>query len=98
MDTSQISFNNNEEDSQFVVKTGNNRGAIEYEKHSHDHLDMYHTEVDPELEGKGIAKVLVQRALEYCQANNWKVTPSCTYVAAYIQKHPEFQELLKNPA
>ncbi len=98
MNSENIDFNHNEEDSQFVVKIGNGdqQGMIEYERQAPDHLDLYHTEVDPELEGKGVARVLVQRALEYCQANKWKVTPTCTYVAAYIKRHPEWQELVKN--
>jgi predicted GNAT family acetyltransferase len=96
MNSEEIKFSNNEPDNQFVVHTQGAQGMIEYEKQAHDHLDLYHTEVDPELEGKGVAKVLVQRALEYCQANNWKVTPTCTYVAAYINRHPEFKHLVAN--
>lgn len=95
MQPEEISFTNNEPDSQFVVRTQGAQGMIEYEKQAPDHLDLYHTEVDPELEGKGVAKVLVQRALEYCRTNNWKVTPTCTYVAAYIQRHPEYQDLVR---
>ena len=94
MSQDPISFSNNEADNQFVLKTGGNYGMIEYEKLQPDHLDLYHTEVDPELEGKGVARVLVQRALEYCRQQNWQVTPTCTYVAAYIKRHPEFQDLV----
>lgn len=95
MQPEEITFSNNEPDNQFVVRTQGAQGMIEYEKQAPDHLDLYHTEVDPELEGKGVAKVLVQRALEYCRTNNWKVTPTCTYVAAYIQRHPEYQDLVR---
>lgn len=94
MQENNISFRNNEEDNQFVVQTEGNSGMIEYEKLAHNHLDLYHTEVDPELEGKGVARVLVQRALEYCRQQNFQVTPTCTYVAAYIKRHPEFQDLV----
>jgi predicted GNAT family acetyltransferase len=93
-----ISFANNEFNNQFTVQAEGRRGLIEYEKFTSDHVDMYHTEVDPELQGTGVAKILVQWALEYCRANNWKVTPSCTYVAAYIKRHPEWQDLVKDLA
>jgi len=95
MNSEEITFHNNESDNQFVVHTQGAQGMIEYEKQGPDHLDFYHTEVDPELEGKGIAKVLVQRALEFCKENQFKVTPTCTYVAAYIKRHPEWQYLVK---
>lgn len=94
MSSEEITFHNNESDSQFVVHTQGAQGMIEYEKQAPKHLDLYHTEVDPELEGKGVARVLVQRALEFCKANEFKVTPTCTYVAAYIKRHPEFQGLV----
>jgi predicted GNAT family acetyltransferase len=95
MEQEHISFSNNEQDNQFVVKTQGNYGMIEYEKLAPNHIELYHTEVDPELEGKGVARVLVQRALEYCRTQDWRVTPSCTYVAAYIKRHPEFQDLVE---
>ncbi|KAA9331770.1 GNAT family N-acetyltransferase [Adhaeribacter soli] len=94
MNHDNISFRNSEEDSQFQVHTQGSQGMIEYEKLGEKHLDLYHTEVDPELEGKGVARVLVQRALEYCRQQNYQVTPTCTYVAAYIKRHPEFQDLV----
>jgi predicted GNAT family acetyltransferase len=96
MEQENISFSNNEQDNQFVVKTQGSSGMIEYEKLAPNHIDLYHTEVDPALEGKGVARVLVQRALEYCRQQDWRVTPTCTYVAAYINRHPEFQDLVKH--
>ena len=94
MNSDEIKFSNNEPGKQFLVHTQGAKGRIEYEKPVHNHLELYHTEIDQELKGQGIASVLVKRALEYCQANNWKVTPTCTYVAAYIHRHPEFQHLV----
>ena len=94
MNQPEIKFRNNEENSQFQVHTEGSQGMIEYEKLQPDHLDLYHTEVDPALEGKGVARVLVQRALEYCREQDWRVTPTCTYVAAYIKRHPEFADLI----
>ena len=75
MNSEAISFHNNEADNQFVVHAQGAQGIIGYEKQGPGHLDLYYTEVDPELEGKGIAKVLLQRALEFCKANAFKVTP-----------------------
>ncbi|WP_034337020.1 GNAT family N-acetyltransferase [Deinococcus misasensis] len=48
-----------------------------------------HTEVNPGLEGQGIASTLIQTALkETQQAGKW-VIPMCPFVVGYIQKHPE---------
>lgn len=53
-----------------------------------------HTEVAPELEGRGIAAQLVEAALSYAQANGLKVRPLCSYVRAYMTRHAELHHLL----
>lgn len=53
-----------------------------------------HTEVPPELEGKGIAGQLAKYVLEYARENHLKVKPYCPYVNAYMKRHPEYNDLL----
>ncbi len=57
-------------------------------------MAVTHTEVPPELEGRGIGGALAQAALEYARDHNLKVVPLCSFVEWYIQKHPEFQNLV----
>ncbi len=57
-------------------------------------LHMTHTEVAPELEGRGIAAELVKAALAYARANGLKVVPLCSYVRAYMRRHPDTAVLL----
>jgi predicted GNAT family acetyltransferase len=56
-------------------------------------LNFYHTEVPPQLRGRGIAARLMQEALQQVRAQGLKVVPSCSYVAIYIDRHPEFADL-----
>ncbi|MBC9933441.1 GNAT family N-acetyltransferase [Chitinophaga qingshengii] len=53
-----------------------------------------HTEVPPELEGKGIASQLAKYVLDYARENHLKVKPLCPYVHAYMKRHPEYNDLL----
>jgi predicted GNAT family acetyltransferase len=55
---------------------------------------MTHTEVAPELEGQGIAAELVRAALAHAREHGLKVRPLCSYVQAYMRRHPEVQSLL----
>jgi predicted GNAT family acetyltransferase len=55
---------------------------------------MTHTGVPRELEGRGIAAQLVRAALAWARSEGLKVKPSCSYVAAYMRRHPETQDLL----
>jgi predicted GNAT family acetyltransferase len=57
-------------------------------------MNITHTEVAPELEGRGIAAMLVRAALEHATQNGLKVRPLCSYVQSYMRRHPETQALL----
>ena len=60
-----------------------------------DHaIVMTHTFVPPALRSRGIAEKMVRSALEYAQSESLQVVPACSYVAAYIRRHPEFQALV----
>jgi hypothetical protein len=57
-------------------------------------MRMHHTEIPAQLEGRGIAGRLVREAFRYVEANGLKVVPQCSYVAAYVRRHPEVQHLV----
>ena len=57
-------------------------------------MHLIHTEVPPALEGRGIAARLVQAALDHAQAEGLKVLPRCSYVRAYMRRHPQTLSLL----
>lgn len=57
-------------------------------------MHLTHTGVPKELEGRGIAAQLVIAALTWARAQGLQVNPVCSYVAVYIRRHPEWQDLL----
>lgn len=57
-------------------------------------LRINHTEVPSALEGRGIAAQLVRAALAYAAAKGLEVEPWCSYVRAYMKRHPETHALL----
>ncbi|MGA2810363.1 MAG: GNAT family N-acetyltransferase [Candidatus Acidiferrum sp.] len=57
-------------------------------------LSLDHTEVPPPIARQGVAAKLTQAALEFARAEQLRVVPACSYAAAYIRKHPEYQDLL----
>lgn len=55
-------------------------------------ITFTHTEVPKELEGHGIGSKLVRGALEAVRAQGLKIVAKCPFVAAYMKKHPEFED------
>jgi predicted GNAT family acetyltransferase len=50
-------------------------------------LTVYHTEVSPEKEGLGYAKLLLDAMVAYVRQNNLKVIPLCPYVHLQFRRH-----------
>ncbi len=59
-----------------------------------DVLVLHHTEVPPALQGQGIAAAVVQAALDWARAEGLRVQPRCSYVASYMRRHTDTQDLL----
>ena len=59
-------------------------------------LVLHHTEVPRALQGQGLAGELVQAVLDWARAEGLRVRPTCSYVAAYMRRHAETQDLLEN--
>jgi uncharacterized protein len=57
-------------------------------------ITLVHTEVPPALGGRGVGSRLVRGALEAIRLRGLKVAATCPFVAAYMGKHPEFNDLL----
>lgn len=69
--------------------------AAAYYKLDGNVITFVHTEVPPELGGKGVGSKLVQAALDQVRAEGMKVIAECPFVKAWIGKHPEYKDLLK---
>ena len=59
---------------------------------------IHHTGVPAALQGRGLAAALVQQVLAQVRLLGWRVRPLCSYVRAYMQRHPETQDLLDTNA
>src|SRR5687767_13744960 len=53
-----------------------------------------HTEVAPGHEQQGLGSVLVRQALEAMRARGTTVIPTCPFTAAFIQRHPEYADVV----
>ena len=70
------------------------RLAVAYYELDGERVVLTHTFVPPELRGRGLAEKLVRAALDWARAERRRVEPACSYVAAFIRRHPEFGPLV----
>jgi uncharacterized protein len=57
-------------------------------------LVLVHTEVADEFEGHGVGGRLVAGALDDIRARGLTVTVRCPFASAYVDKHPEYADLV----
>ena len=67
---------------------------LEFEIDGDTWMTLWHTEVPPALQGRGVASTLARTALEYARDRGLKVDVICPLVQGYIAKNPEFQKLV----
>lgn len=77
------------ERNRFEVKEDGLTAYVEYEQ-TEDSLDILHTIVPGQLEGRGIASAMVRAAYDYARTHGLKPLATCSYAVAWLQKHPEY--------
>jgi predicted GNAT family acetyltransferase len=56
-------------------------------------IEFLHTEVDPDLEGQGVGAALARAALDAAATRGIRVRAFCPFIADWIARHPEYQQL-----
>ncbi|MFF7889882.1 GNAT family N-acetyltransferase [Streptomyces sp. NPDC020794] len=77
--------------------TGTLVGFADYRRTAHA-VVFVHTEVQDAYRGRGIASALGRYALDDARAAGLRVVATCPFIAWYIDQHPEYHELRREPA
>lgn len=78
---------------QFEVRTAQGLALLKYVPEG-DLLDLVHTEVPKDREGRGVGSALARAALDYAREQHLSVKPTCPFVRAFIDKHAEYADLV----
>lgn len=83
----------NRAEQEWTLDVSGYRAVAAYQREG-DVIVFTHTVVPPEIEGHGVGSRLVRGALDGVRDQGLKVIPQCPFVAAYIDRHPEYRGLL----
>ena len=88
------SVRHDEDSCSFRLRQDGETVHLDYVMRAERIMDTTYTYTPPGLRGQGLASRVVGAAMEYAQDNGLRVVPSCWYVAGWIARHPEYEELV----
>jgi uncharacterized protein len=93
-DETTIRVLDNPEERRYEVLVGDRVGGVAEYRMAGNRVIFTHTETDPNFAGKGLASRLARGALDDVRARGLVMTPKCPFIAAYVQRHPAYQDLV----
>lgn len=89
-----ISFDHDSDKHRYTIKVdGENAGHADYALVREGVRDFHHTVVDPEFQGQGLSSPLIKYALDDTAEEGMTIVPSCSAVARFLSKNPDYQSL-----
>ncbi|MHC2257659.1 putative GNAT family acetyltransferase [Bradyrhizobium embrapense] len=86
-------FRDNPAQSRFELSVDSATAFVVYRK-TPDTITLVHTEVPPELGGRGIGSKLARATLDAVRGQNIKLVVKCEFILGFMKKHPEYNDLL----
>jgi len=95
MKLEEIEVIHNSQENRFEAWIDGQLSKLDYHEDGNT-IVMTHVGVPYEQRGNGVAGRITQVGLEYAKEKSLRVIPMCSYVAAYIRRHPQYAELTKH--
>jgi predicted GNAT family acetyltransferase len=86
-------FRDNEERNRFELDIDGVIAFVSYRK-SPGAITLLHTDVPPELGGRGIGSKLARATLDAVRAQGRQLSVECDFIRSFMTKHPEYNDLL----
>ncbi|MGX2993423.1 GNAT family N-acetyltransferase [Streptomyces sp. JNUCC 64] len=77
----------------YEIHVEDGRAGLTAYRDRDDQRVFFHTEIDDAHAGRGLAGILVERALTDVRASGKRIVPVCPYVAKFLTKHREFADI-----
>lgn len=80
--------------SRYELRSGDEvLGVVAYSRHGQV-LNLIHTEIVPDHEGEGLGSDIARGVLDEARRRGLRVRPTCPFIAGWIEKHADYQDLV----
>ena len=93
MPDTQIAITDNAAAHQYEARVDGQLARLVYERRG-DTIVLAHAETPPSISGRGIASQIARFALDDARARQLRVIARCPFVRAYVERHPEYRDLV----
>ena len=93
-DAADSSVVDNFEESRYEVLLGGELAGVLHYRRVGDRFELTHTEIDQAFQGRGLAGRLAAGALTDARTRAAQVLVTCPYVAGFVQRHPEYSDVV----
>lgn len=90
-------FRDNADLNRFELDVEGSTAFVVYRK-SPGAITLVHTEVPPELGGKGIGSKIARATLDAVRTQGRKLSVECEFIQSFMAKHSEYNDLLADGA
>ena len=86
----------NADTGRFEIEIDGHVAFLEYTR-GPEVLALVHTEVPPELGGRGLASRLATHAAELARTEGLRIEPTCPFQISWLDRHTEYADLVNKP-
>jgi hypothetical protein len=90
----QITVADNADEKRYEVRVGGELAGFVTYRLQPELIELVHTEIDEEFEGRGLGSQLISFALNDARERGLAVLPFCPFVNDYIQRHRQYVDLV----
>ena len=87
-------FRDNTDQLQYELETDAGIALMTYRDSPRGHRVLVHTEVPPAMQGLGVGSRLVKAVLDDARAHGRPIVPACAFVKSYLERHPEYADVV----
>lgn len=78
-----------------VVERGRRLAELSYTRSEPGTVVLVHTEVSSALQGRGVARKLVDAAIAWARRTGTKLVPACSYARSVFDRSPDLRDVLR---